>query len=133
MSLAYAASGSSAKSTLEPSSGETGMILKMASARLIYAVSQIMSSKNCTEYSARYSRPYKNRNTSASSTFDTGPASAVSAMPRLGLRKRIIFTGTGFAQPNLNTTIISRPIGSMCFRGLSVSRPASFAVVSPRR
>ena len=96
-------------------------------------ISQIMSSRNCTEYSARYSRPYKNRNTSASSTLDAGPASAVSAMPRLGLRKRIMFTGTGFAQPNLNTTIISRPIMSICLSGLSVRRPASFAVGSPRR
>lgn len=63
------------------------MMLKMASARLMYAVSQIMSSRNCTEYSARYSRPYRNRNTSASSTLDTGPASAVSGHAALGIAK----------------------------------------------
>ena len=62
-----------------------------------------------------------------------GPASAVTAMPCFGFLKRYMFTGTGLAHPIRNTTIISSPVGSMWRIGLSVSLPASFAVVSPSR
>ena len=63
--------------------------------------------------------------------FKFGWAKAVSAMPRLGCLKLRILTGTGFAQPNLNTTIMRRPKISRCLMGLSVSLPISFAVLSP--
>jgi hypothetical protein len=49
-----------------------------------------------------------------------------------------VLTGVGFAQPKRNppmkieTTVISPPIGSKCTIGLSVMRPNSFAVASPR-
>ncbi len=63
--------------------------------------------------------------------FETGPARAVMAMSLLGFLKFPILTGTGFAQPNLKTIIIKRPMGSICLIGLRVSLPAFFAVLSP--
>ena len=43
------------------------------------------------------------------------------------------FTGTGLAQPKPAISIINAPIGSKCANGFSVSRPAAFAVLSPRQ
>ncbi len=74
-----------------------------------------------------------------------GPAAATTIMPRRGSRNRHAATGTGFAQPNMNTTrptvsswLISRkpgsrmvPTRSTCTSGLSDSRPARRAVSSP--
>ena len=71
--------------------------------------------------------------TYASTTFETGPASAVSAMPRLGFLKFRMSTGTGFAQPKRKIAIMMRPARSTCLRGFSVSRPIRFAVGSPSR
>ena len=63
--------------------------------------------------------------------FDTGPASAVSAMPFLGWLKFLVFTGQGFAQPKPTMSIEMKPIGSRCFTGLSVTLPKFLAVGSP--
>ena len=41
------------------------------------------------------------------------------------------FKSTGFAQPNLNATIMTRPNMSICFMGFSVSLPMFLAVLSP--
>jgi len=54
-------------------------------------------------------------------------------MPFFGFLNFHIFTGTGLAQPNLSTTIMIRPMMSICLSGFRVRRPARFAVSSPRR
>ena len=53
-------------------------------------------------------------------------------MPCLGFRKYRGSTGTGLAQPNPATNIISRPIQSMCRRGFRLRRCMDLAVGSPR-
>ena len=78
--------------------------------------------------------------------FISGPAMATIAMPRRGSRNFQAPTGTGLAQPNMkkilcggnSNWLISRkpgrmmvPTRSICLIGLSDSRPASRAVVSP--
>lgn len=137
MSLVYDRSEMQEKSTFEPSSGGMGMILKIASAMLRYAVIYSISSSQFSERPGRWSRanknPYRKRNTRAISRFAIGPAAAVMAMPFFGFLNFHMFTGTGFAQPNLKTIIMSRPMMSMCRSGLSVRRPARLAVSSPRR
>jgi hypothetical protein len=57
--------------------------------------------------------PGKKRKTIAMITLETGPASAVMAIPFFGFLKRFILTGTGFAQPKRKNTIIKRPIISI--------------------
>ena len=70
--------------------------------------------------------------------FDNGPANETIASSRRGELKFFLFTGTGLAQPiNANPVaneamgIIMVPIKSICFRGLRVSLPCFFAVLSP--
>ena len=65
--------------------------------------------------------------------LDTGPASAVSAMPQRLFLKLAILTGTGRAQPKPNSSRHMKPIGSICAIGDSVTRPESRAVRSPSR
>ena len=76
--------------------------------------------------------------TSINTKFVAGPASDTSNMSRRRLRSRFGFTGTGFAQPITgmfaiapNAGMMIDPNGSMCGIGLSVRRPARFAVSSP--
>ena len=65
------------------------------------------------------------------SRFISGPAAAVIAISLLGFLNFLMSTGTGFAQPKWKSTIMARPMRSMCFSGLSVSRPMRLAVSSP--
>ena len=73
--------------------------------------------------------------------FAAGPAPATQIMSRFGCRKLPKLTGTGFAQPNRNGAPVSSrtpgtrivPTRSMCFSGLSVTRPSIQAVWSPNR
>src|SRR5712691_7273910 len=51
--------------------------------------------------------------------------------PARGCVKLAGLTGTGLAQPTWATNIKRVPSGSKCLSGLSVTRPAHFAVVSP--
>ena len=83
--------------------------------------------------------------TQARKKFIAGPATATTAMPRRGSRNFQADTGTGLAQPNMNSTRwmvsnwkISRKPGSRMVptrstwrSGLSDSRPACRAVSSP--
>ena len=73
--------------------------------------------------------------TDAATMFDTGPASEDSAQPRLGLRIAAGLIGIGLPQPIGPIRIISVPIGSRCFNGLSVSRPrvGMFPTASSRK
>ncbi len=68
------------------------------------------------------------------------PAKLTQIIPILRGRKTLKFTGTGFAQakinpPRKNISAGNRidPKGSMCEIGLSVNRPALFAVSSPNQ
>ena len=79
---------------------------------------------------------------SACKKLAPGPASATQTMSRLGWRKRSKRTGTGLAYPNKNAPLVLKynsrgskmvPNGSMCGKGLSVTRPSIEAVLSPRR
>ena len=63
--------------------------------------------------------------------MDTGPASAVMAIPLLGFLKLLGLTGTGFAQPKPNSKRNSAPNGSTLAMGLKVKRPWYLAVLSP--
>ena len=65
--------------------------------------------------------------------FESGPASAVSAMPQRRFLKFEILTGTGLAQPKPNCSRHAKPIGSIWARGDRVTRPALRAVRSPSR
>ena len=77
----------------------------------------------------------------ARSRFIAGPASATSAMSRLGWFRRWKNTGTGLAQPNRNGLPVSSmmpgrisvPSGSMWTIGLRLTRPSERAVESPSR
>jgi hypothetical protein len=72
--------------------------------------------------------------------FATGPARATHSISVLGDLRALVFTGTGFAQPNKNpddminklagTKIV--PIGSTCLIGLRVRRPSILALASPK-
>ena len=76
---------------------------------------------------------------SARTKFIAGPASATRAMSRLGFFSAAKFTGTGFAQPNMNGARvkissagkITVPTGSTCRNGFKDSLFARFAVASP--
>jgi len=64
--------------------------------------------------------------------LEIGPAAATKRTPYFLFLKLLKFTGTGFAHPNnlvINKT--NSPIISICAKGLSVSLPANFAVLSP--
>ena len=68
----------------------------------------------------------------ASSRFDTGPASAVIAMPCFGFLKYRMSTGTGFAQPKPTSSIAAKPNQSMWCSGFKLKRCSRLAVGSPR-
>ncbi len=64
-----------------------------------------------------------------------GPAKATKTSPHFPPRRAYGLYGTGFAHPNAKPVVytiimgkIIEPIGSMCFVGSSVRRPASLAV-----
>ena len=61
--------------------------------------------------------------TNAIITFETGPASAVIAIPVFGFLKFLAFMLTGFAQPIPKSKIPRAPIGSICAMGFKVSLP----------
>ncbi len=68
-----------------------------------------------------------------------GPMSPTRTDWLRGLLSLEILTGTGFAQPKYPAPEIVKiigktmdPMGSMCLRGFRVSRPALFAVSSPK-
>jgi hypothetical protein len=74
----------------------------------------------------------------ASSALVAGPARETSTPWLRGLRNRVVFTGTGLAQPKTpapasdrSAGTISVPTGSTCTMGFRLSRPARFAVSSP--
>ena len=76
----------------------------------------------------------------ASAIFIAGPPAATQAMSRRELRKAANFTGTGLAYPKTNGDRASKrnpgsrivPTGSMCLKGLRLTRPNWDAVSSPR-
>ena len=70
---------------------------------------------------------------SAKIRFETGPARATSAMPRLGLEKLFAFTGTGYAHPNPQNKIAAVPTGSRWRRGFKDNLPSRLAVLSPSK
>ena len=81
----------------------------------------------------------KSKNINARTKFENGPANETIASSRKGLLKFFLLTGTGLAHPiNANPVakeaigIITVPIRSICFKGLRVSLPCFFAVLSPR-
>src|SRR5262249_49344247 len=77
----------------------------------------------------------------ASAMFMAGPATATQTMPLRGFRSARKLTGTGLAYPNRNGEPSSSrtpgskivPVGSMCFKGLRLTRPSLHAVSSPRK
>ena len=127
-----------------PSSGRIGSRFSTISTRLITDsdarhFGQTRRSRAAPPTGAQ---PSTQAHSSACTKFDPGPAAATQIMSRLGWRRLPKFTGTGFAQPNMNgrrpssaaaarpgTSIV--PIGSMCFIGFSVTRPSIQAVRSP--
>ena len=69
-----------------------------------------------------------------------GPAAATIMKSRRWWRSRLMFTGTGFAQPMIGSPLIAAtsgssivPIGSMWTMGFSDTRPSRRAVGSPSR
>ena len=69
----------------------------------------------------------------AKTALDNGPARAIFMTSVLGFRKFCSLNWTGFAHPNPAKIRKINPIRSMCFKGLSVTRPISFEVESPQR
>src|SRR3989338_4775289 len=81
--------------------------------------------------------------TTAKTTLTAGPAIPTNIISLRGLFNLEKLTGIGFAQPNKNVFNPKKrnaiktpgrkmvPTGSTCMSGLSVRRPASFAVGSP--
>ena len=67
----------------------------------------------------------------ASMKFESGPASAVNAIPPFLCLKFHGFMGTGFAQPKPKRKRHSAPKGSRWCSGLSDSLPVLLAVLSP--
>ena len=74
----------------------------------------------------------------ATAKLAPGPAKDTFTFPHFWSLKLNGLTGTGFAQPNPVPVVIIRrkgttiePIGSKCFIGFKVKRPAYFAVESP--
>ncbi len=63
--------------------------------------------------------------------FARGPAKDTIAVSLLKFLKLYGLIGTGRAQPIFAIKSIIVPMGSRCLRGLSVNRPALFAVSSP--
>lgn len=63
--------------------------------------------------------------------LEKGPAAATIALSITGLSKLRGLTITGLLQPNLKRIKNSAPIGSICFKGLSVSLPRFRGVGSP--
>ena len=76
---------------------------------------------------------------SAITRFESGPATATMTSPLRRLRRFAGLTGVGLAQPKRNPPsstemiVIIPPTLSKWTIGLSVRRPKSFAVESPRR
>ena len=68
----------------------------------------------------------------ASIKFVNGPAILTSTVPNFLFLKLNGFIGTGLAQPILKIITDISPIISICFSGLSVSRPLCCAVLSPK-
>src|SRR5579864_3899070 len=115
----------------DPSSGGIGMRLK--SARMTLIQMRADRTSNVSGPPGRSGTLRSAPTTKASVTFASGPASATCSIPRRGLAKWRGLTGTGRAQPNLNTTKNSVPSRSRWTSGLRLSRPSARGVGSPSR
>ena len=130
--LLYTLSGKSENRNFAPSSGGMGIKLNMPSPTLMLAnINRKLSIYDTITFSNGDNAARKNSATKASIRFETGPASAVMAIPCLGFLKFLMLTGTGFAQPNPATISMISPKISICFNGFNDSRPSPFAVESP--
>lgn len=67
----------------------------------------------------------------ANNRFDNGPAKATIAVYNSLFLKLYSLIGTGLLHPNLNRTMHTAPIGSICFNGFNVNLPSALAVISP--
>ncbi len=129
--------GKSPNKIFEPSSGDMGRMLNMASARLICRLMNTinMSSPIMECRSGAASGVKISLNTiplrSANTIFASGPAALIQSMFFLGFFYRYGFTGTGLAHPKCTIKIMIVPKGSKCLSGFMVKRPRCLAVSSP--
>lgn len=134
-------SGKSEKRILEPSKGGIGTRLKIAKARLVMTMEEIIKPKPAGRLAPKEKRPErrkKNPKIIAMERLAKIPAEATATVPHFRLLKLFGLYGTGLAQPKtkpvekyINAGTTMEPIGSRCLRGFKVSRPALRAVSSP--
>jgi len=138
--------GSKSAKTFDPSSGGMGIRLKIARRRFKCAIVRI---NQCTTVKVKFVAGKITFNTwntivakIAKIILVRGPESATSAISFLPSFKLNGSIGTGFAAPKTKAPLVEMYItrgkrmviiGSMCFLGFKVSRPASLAVGSPKR
>jgi len=122
-------------SNLEPSNGGMGIRLNSPRNMFMYII-QVIANINVPSSGANLT---SGANNAASRKFPAGPAKATFVSPYfLSLKFKGLY-GTGLAYPinpptvksssNGNSTV---PNKSICFNGLRVNRPNSFAVGSPK-
>src|SRR3989344_5402111 len=132
-----------ASSNFEPSSGGTGMRLKIASTTLIITIITATDinagGKASPSTTLGASRTIKLK-MKATTRLVAGPAKATHTGPHLPPRRLYGLYGTGLAQPKTNWPAVVKynmrgktiePVISMWAKGLRVSRPAYLAVGSP--
>ena len=129
-------------STRPPSNGGIGNRLKSASTALTLMPAWAISTTQLSNVWPRLicrtaaNTPHQNN---TMRKFAAGPASATVIIARRGLRRTLVSTGTGLAQPNKGNPsansdpgISSVPTGSIWRSGFKLKRPSNSAVRSPK-
>lgn len=121
-------SGRRACKIFDPSNGEIGIKLNIASSRFI----NIITINKFAKEAGTMPNFITTINTNAMNMFESGPTAPIAAMPHLPYLIKLGLNGTGLPHPNPAINKNKLPHKSKWRIGFSVNLPSNRGVISPK-